>query len=58
MRAVECGSTLTVLKVWDFLQDMAIGIERLWATNAAGEIPVRIQDDLGVDEGPGGDSLV
>ena len=58
MKGVECGSTLTVLKVRDFLQDKAIGIERLWAANATGGIPVRVQDDLGVDKGPGGNSLV
>ena len=37
---------------------MAVGVERLWPTDATGGVPVRVQDDLRVDKVPGGDSLV
>ena len=49
---------LTIVKVRDRFQDVAIGIEGFWPINSTGRVPVRVQDDLGVDEGPGGDSLV
>ena len=55
---IECGGGLTIVKVRDFLQDTAVGIECLWPTDTTGGVPIRVQDDLGVDEAPGGDPLV
>jgi hypothetical protein len=37
---------------------VAVSIERLWPTDAIGVVPVRVQDDLCVNEAPGGDSFV
>ena len=37
---------------------MAVGVKRLWAIDATGRIPVRVEDDLGVDKAAGGDSFV
>ena len=54
---IECGG-LTTVEVRDCFQDMAGGIERLRSTDPTGGIPMRVQDDLGVDEVPRGDSLV
>ena len=55
---IECGGVRTVVKVRDCLQDMAIGVESFWPTDPAGGVPVRIQDDLSVDEVTGGDPLI
>jgi len=55
---VECGGRLTIIKVGDCFENVAIGVERLWPTDPTGGVPVRIQEDLGVDEIPGGDPLV
>ena len=54
MRVTECSGALTIVKVGNCLQDTAVGIERLWPTNTTGVIPVRIQDDFGVDKVPRG----
>jgi len=54
---IECGG-LTIVKVRDCSQDVAAGVERLWPTDSTGGVPMRVQDDLGVDEAPRGDSLV
>ena len=37
---------------------MAVGIERFWPGDSTGGILVRVKYDLGVDKGPGGDSLI
>ena len=37
---------------------MAVSVERLRPTDPTGRVPVRVQDELCVDEGPRGDSLV
>ena len=37
---------------------MAAGIECPWPADPTGGVPVRVQDDFGVDEVPRGDSLV
>jgi hypothetical protein len=50
---VECGGVLTAVKVRDCLQDAAVGVERPWATDSTGGVPVRVQDDLSVREIPG-----
>jgi len=55
---IECGSGLTIVEVRDCLQDVTVGVEHLWPTDTAGEVPVRVQDDPGVGEVPGGDSLI
>ena len=55
---IECGGILTVVKVRDCLQDMAIGVESSWPTDSTRGVPVRVQDDLGIDKVAGGDSLV
>ena len=55
---IECGGVRTVVEVWNCLQDMAVGIEGFWSTDSTGDVSVRVQDDLGVDEVPGGGSLV
>jgi len=54
---IVCGG-LTIVKVRDSLQDVAVGIKGLRPTDLTGGIPMRVQDDLGVDEAPGGNSLV
>ena len=55
---IECGGVRTVVKVRDCLQDMAICVESFWPTDPAGGVPVRIQDDLSVNEVARGDPLV
>jgi hypothetical protein len=55
---IECGDVITVIKVRDGLQNVAAGVEGLRPTDPTGEVPVRVYDDLCVDEFPGGDSLV
>ena len=55
---IECGGVRTIVEVGDCLQDMAIGVEGFLSTDSTGEVPVRVQNDLGIDEVAGGDSLV
>ena len=55
---VERGDILTIIEVRDRLQRVAVGVERLWATNTTVGILVGVQDDLGVNETPSGYSLV
>jgi len=55
---IECGGGLTIVKIRDCLQDMAVGVEGLWSTDPTGGVSVRVQDNLCVDKVPGGDSLV
>ena len=55
---VECGGGLTIVKVRDCFENVTVCVERLWSADPTGMIPVGIQDDLGVDETPGGYSLV
>ena len=56
--SIECGGVRTVVEVRYCLQDMAIGVEGFWPTDSTGDVSVRVQGDLGVDEFPRGDSLV
>ena len=58
LESVQCESALTILKVRDAFRDVTIGVERLWAADATGRVPARVRDDLSVNKGPGGDSLV
>ena len=37
---------------------MAVSVERLWPTDTTGRVPVRVQNDFGIDKVPGGDPLV
>ena len=55
---IECGGVRTVVEVWDYLQDMAIGVESFWPTDSTREVPVRGRNGLGINEVAGGDSLV
>ena len=55
---VKCGGVRTVVEVRDCLQHMAIGVESFWPTDSTGDISVRVQDDLGIDEVAGGDPVV
>jgi hypothetical protein len=55
---IECGGELTIVKVRDCFQGVAVGVESLWPTDPTGGVPVRVQDNLGVDEVPGGNPLV
>ena len=55
---IECGGVLTVVKIRDCLQNVAAGVESLWPTDPTRGVSVRVQDDLRVDEVPGGDSSV
>ena len=55
---IERFGGLTLVKIRDRFQDMAIGVEGLFPTDSTGWVPVRVQDDLGVDEMPGRDSLI
>ena len=41
---------LTVVKRRDRLEDMTVGVERLWPTDSTRRVPMRVQDDFGVDE--------
>ena len=56
--SIECGGVLTVVEVRNRLQDMAIGVKSFWSADSTREVSVRVQDDLGIDEVPRGDSLV
>ncbi len=57
--AIERDGVLTIIKVRDGFQDVAVGIERLRPTDpVTGGIPMGVQDNLGIDEIPRGDSLV
>ena len=58
MSGIECGGVRTVVEVWYCLQDMAIGVEDFWPTDSTGDVSERVQDDLGIDEVPKGDSPV
>ena len=58
MNSIECGGVRTVVEVWDCLQHMAIGVESFWPTDSTREVLVRVQNDLGINEVAGGDSLV
>ena len=55
---IECGGVLTIVKIRNRLQNVAVRVERLWSTNATSGVSVRVQDDLGVNKIPGRDSLV
>ena len=55
---IECGGVLTIVKVRDCLQNVAAGVEGLRSTDPTRGVPVRIHDDLCVDEVPGGDSSI
>ena len=55
---IECDGVRTVVEVGNCLQHMAICVESFWPTYSAGDVSVRVQDDLGVDKVAGGDSLV
>ena len=55
---IRRGSGRTIVKVGDCFENMAVCVERLLPVDSTGRVPVRIQDDLGVDEIPGGYSLV
>ena len=52
------AGVLTIVKVGDCLEDVAGGVERLRPIDSTGRVLVRIQDYLGVDKAPGGDSFV
>ena len=54
----KCGGGPTIFKVRDCFENVAVCVERLWPADSTGRVPVRIQDDLCVDEIPGGYSLV
>jgi len=54
----EYDSELTIVEVRNGFQDVAVGVKSLWSADSTGGVPVRVQDDLGVDEITGGDSLV
>ena len=56
--SIECGGVRTVVEVWDCLQDVAIGVESFRPTDSTSEVSVRVQNNLGIDEVTGGDSLV
>jgi len=55
---IECGGGLTIVKIRDRLQDMAVSVEGLWSTDPTGGVSVRVQDNLCVDKIPGGKTLV
>ena len=55
---IECGGRLTIVKVRDCLQDVAVGVEGFWPTDAGRGVSVRVQDDLCVDKVSGGYSFV
>jgi len=55
---IECGGVLTIVKVGNCLQNVATGIEGPWPADPTGGVPVRIRDDLRVNEVSRGDSLV
>ena len=55
---IEYGGVRTVVEVRYCLQHMTIGVKGFWPTDSTGDVSVRVQDDLGVDEVPRGDSLV
>lgn len=49
---------LTFFEVGDCLQDLTVGVESLGPTDPARGVPVRVQDDLGVDKVSRGNSFV
>ena len=55
---IRYSKVLTIFEVRDRLQNVAVCVERSRSTDAIGGIPARIQDNLGVNEIPGGNSLV
>ena len=58
MSDIECGGGLTIVKIRDCLQDMAVGVKALWSTDPTRGVSVGVQDNLCIDKVPGGDSLV
>ena len=58
MSNIKCGGRLTIVKVRDCFENVAGCVKRLWPACSTGRVPVGIQDDLGVDEIPGGYPLV
>ena len=59
MGDIGCGGEPTIVEVGDRLQNVAVGVERFWPTDTTGiGIPVRIQDDLGIDEVSRGNASV
>ena len=44
------AGALTVVKIWDRLEDVTVGVECLWPTDSTRRVPMRVQDDFGVDE--------
>ena len=55
---MEYGGSLTIIEIRDSLQNVAVSVENFWLRDSTRGIPARVQDDLGVDEAPGGDSLI
>ena len=55
---IECGGVRTVFEVRYCLHDMAVGVEDFRPTDSTGDVSVRVQDDLGIDKVPRGDSPV
>ena len=55
---IERDGRLTIVKVRDGFQDVAVGVERLRPTDSTGRVPVREQYDLCVDEVSGRDPSV
>ena len=58
MSDIECDGALTIVEVRDCSQDVAVGVECLWPADLTGGVSARVQDDFGVDEVAGGNSLV
>ena len=47
-----------MIEISNRLQNMAGRIQRLWSIDSTSGVLAREQDDLGVDERPGSDTLV
>ena len=54
---IECGGGLTVIEVRECFQNVAVCVERPWLTYSTGGVSARVQDNLRVDEIPGGYSF-
>ena len=54
---IECGGVPTIVKVRNCLQNVAVGVERLRPADTTGRIPVRVQNDFGIDKVSGGDAF-
>ena len=53
----KCGGVPTIVKVRNCLQNVAVGVEGLRPADTTGGIPVRVQNDFGVDKVSGGDAF-